>query len=457
MAPNIVFILTDNQSPWTLGCYGNTDIHTPHIDRLAAEGIRFENARCVNPVCSPNRATCLTGLLPSQHGVHNFLGGENPDSQMGPEAYCTISEFANWPAILSKEGYDCGLSGKWHLGDSLHPQLGFRYWFTKPRGHTRHFYGEEAIWQGQVYKEKRYATEVIAEHAEAFLDQDREQPFFLYVGFNGPYGLDQDALQGHRNRHSAYYADKTLSCFPDEPAHPWLVQMREHLNNPVAQRSYAAAVSGVDDAVGRILSKLAERDQARETLVVFTADHGLCGGHNGMWGMGDHARPTHLFETNLKIPLIMRHPGSIPSAATCPTMVANYDLFPSLLAYLGLSKHLPQDRELPGRSFSNALRGRPLEDWGEEITYHEYEGTRALCTREWKLILRHVDGPQELYHLKRDPEERHNLFNEPDRSEIQNGLCQKLKDFFAIFADPNYDLWKEGRSKAGRVLSLQAR
>src|SRR5882762_4820924 len=93
--PNVVFILTDNQGAWTLGCYGNPDIRTPNIDRLAAEGIRFTRALSSNPVCSPTRATFLTGLIPSQHGVHSYLGGEKPDAQMGPDAYCTIREFAS--------------------------------------------------------------------------------------------------------------------------------------------------------------------------------------------------------------------------------------------------------------------------------------------------------------------------------------------------------------------------
>ena len=136
--PNVVFIMTDNQGAWTLGCYGNPDIRTPNIDRLADEGIRFSNAYCVNSVCSPSRATFMTGLIPSQHGVHCYLGGEKPDAQMGPDAYCTIHEFANLPRVMADAGHTCGLSGKWHLGDSLRPQEGFSYWFTRPRGTHHH-------------------------------------------------------------------------------------------------------------------------------------------------------------------------------------------------------------------------------------------------------------------------------------------------------------------------------
>jgi len=181
MKPNIIFIITDNQSPWTLGCYGNDEILTPNIDRLANSGIRFTNALCSNPVCSPNRASCLTGLMPSQHGVHNWLGTEQPDAQIGPNAYCTIEEFANLPSIFATEGYSCGMSGKWHLGDSLNPQIGFKYWFAKPKGHTSTFYNDEAIWQNKVYREKGYYLDAITEHAVDFLQQEQGNPFFFYV------------------------------------------------------------------------------------------------------------------------------------------------------------------------------------------------------------------------------------------------------------------------------------
>ena len=140
--PNLVFILTDNQGAWTLGCYGNPDIRTPHIDQLAGEGIRFTRALSSNPVCSPTRATFLTGLIPSQHGVHSFL---DPKYMMGPEAYNTLREFTSIGEVLRDSGYVCGLSGKWHLGDNLKPQEGFSYWITKPDGHTNEFYTQDVI------------------------------------------------------------------------------------------------------------------------------------------------------------------------------------------------------------------------------------------------------------------------------------------------------------------------
>ena len=450
MLPNIVFIITDNQSPWTLGCYGNKEIRTPNIDRLAQEGIRFTNAFCSNAVCSPNRATCLTGLMPSQHGVHNWLGGEQPDAQVGPHAYCTIREFAALPQILADEGYACGLSGKWHLGDSLHPQLGFGYWFAKPRGHTSTFYNDQAIWQGQIYEEPRYYIDAITEHAVAFLEQARKKPFFLYVGYNGPYGLDQDMRTGHRNRHTAYYADKELRCFPREDAHPWLKQNRDCIKNEVAIRSYAAAVSGVDDGVGRIMEALAHLNVQPNTLVIFTADHGLCAGHHGMWGMGDHSRPRHMFQENLRVPLIFRHPKRIPHGQVFETMTCNYDFLPSVFSYLDLAHRIPSVPELAGRSYAPALVGEEVE-WGEEITFHEYEDTRAVQTRDWKLVRRHPDGPDELYDMLNDPEERENLIERPGCGPAQRSLDARMQSFFERYADPQYDLWHNGVSKAGRL------
>ena len=447
---NIVFIMTDNQGAWTLGCYGNRDIRTPHIDALASGGMRFANAYCVNSVCSPSRATYLTGLLPSQHGIHCYLGNEKPDAQMGPDAYCTIDEFTTLPRTLQEAGYTCGLSGKWHLGDSLHAQQGFDYWFTKPKGHTSTFYDAEAIWQDEVYRESRYSTEAITAHALDFLqERNSSEPFFLFVGYNGPYGLGEHMTEQHRNRHTDYYADKELRCFPREEVHPWLRQNREIINNPVSMRGYAAAVSGVDDGVGEILAALDRRGLSEDTLVIFAADQGLCGGHHGLWGMGDHARPLHAFEEAIHIPLIFRHPGHIEAGSVFAGRTCNYDFFPSLLDYLALE---PTDdgRERPGHSYATALRGDSGE-W-EGTIFHEFENLRMVRDDTWKYVWRYPDGPDELYHMPSDPGERINKAGAADCAAVVEGLRAKIAAFFARYADPAYDVWQGGRSKAGRLV-----
>jgi len=154
---NVVFILTDNHGAWTLGCYGNPDIRTPNIDQLASEGVRFNQAFCNNAVCSPTRATYLTGLMPSQHGVHNFLNAGR--LQIGPEARNTLKDFTSLPEVLKAEGYTCGLVGKWHLGANLEPQEGLEdYWITMPHGGTRTFHDAEVIENGEIRKEPTYLT-----------------------------------------------------------------------------------------------------------------------------------------------------------------------------------------------------------------------------------------------------------------------------------------------------------
>lgn len=450
MKPNVVFIMTDNQGAWTLGCYGNPDIRTPHIDQLAADGMRFTQAYCVNSVCSPSRATFLTGLIPSQHGVHCYLGGERPDAQMGPDAYDTIREFASWPQIMADAGYACGLSGKWHLGDSLHPQEGFGYWFTKPRGHTSTFYNAETIWQGEVYQEPQYLTDAITEHALDFLQQHHEEPFFLYVAYNGPYGLGRHMLQTHENQHTDYYADKELSSFPREPIHPWLLNNRDIINNPVSIRGYAAALSAVDDGVGGIMQALRDYGLEDNTLVIFTADQGLCGGHHGMWGMGDHSRPIHTFEETIHIPLIFRHPGQIPASSCFEGRSCNYDFLPSVLEYLEMGESLPTQPQLPGKSYAPALNGHVVE-W-EGTIFHEFESVRMIRTDQWKYTWRHPQGPDELYDMSSDPGETQNLATDPTQALTIETLRSQLTAFFDRYADPKYDLWRNGTSKAGRLI-----
>ncbi|MBT3604808.1 MAG: sulfatase-like hydrolase/transferase [Candidatus Latescibacteria bacterium] len=450
MPTNVVFIMTDNQGAWSLGCYGNPDIRTPNIDRLASEGMRFSQAYCVNSVCSPSRATYFTGLIPSQHGVHCYLGGEKPDAQMGPGAYSTVAEFDTLSGTLSEAGYKCGLSGKWHLGDSLKPQEGFTYWFNRPKGHTSMFYDDELIWDGEVYTEPRYTTEVITEHALDFLANARQDPFFLYVAYNGPYGLGQSMTSVHKNRHTDFYAGKELASFPREDVHPWLVHNRQIINNQVSIEGYASAVSGVDDGVGDIMDALDEYGLAEDTLVIYASDQGLCGGHHGMWGMGDHSRPLHTFEEAIHIPLIFRHPGGVPSGVVADCRTCNYDFMPSLLNYLGLDAQVP-DRS-PGRNYGSVLRGESV-DWQGTI-YHEFEDTRMVRTDRWKYTWRYPNGPDELYDMENDSGERHNLVDNLDVEEVVSNLRGKIDAFFNRYADPEFDLWKGGRSKAGRAVEF---
>ena len=443
--PNVILIMTDNHGAWTLGCYGNPDIKTPHIDCLAKEGIRFTRAFSSNAVCSPTRATYLTGLIPSQHGVHCYLGSN--EAQMGPNAYSTIEEFRTLPEILAGQGYVCGLTGKWHLGKNMHPQEGFSYWITMPHGHTSTFYNAKVIENGKVRTEPEYLTDLWTKHAVKFIEQNKDRPFFLFLPYNGPYGLGSSLNKPARNRHAAYYADKDLPSFPREATHPWLRNNKQFLNNVNAMRRFACELSAVDDGVGRIMETLKTLGLDEDTLVIFAGDQGWAGGQNGIWGMGDHTRPLHAFDSTMRIPLIFRHRGVIPPGGESDLMVSNYDLLPTVLSYLSLADEIPSEPKLPGRDYSPALRGKDLDMEWENVVFYEFENVRAIRTAKWKYVERHPDGPHELYDLINDPGERFNLYGQPKQTDIQKELRTKLYQFFSRYADPKYDLWHGGKSK----------
>ncbi|MFV1995277.1 MAG: PVC-type heme-binding CxxCH protein, partial [Verrucomicrobiales bacterium] len=455
---NVVFILTDNHGAWTLGCYGNPDIKTPNIDRLAAQGVRFAQAFANNPVCSPTRASYLTGLMPSQHGIHSFLSGGR--WQTGPDARNTLEEFTSLPEILKAEGYRCGLVGKWHLGANESPQEGLDdYWITMPHGGTSTFHGARVIENGETRVEPKYLTDLWTEHALKFIEQSKDNPFFLYLAYNGPYGLSRYQLQSSGNKHEQYYADKPMDSFPRGAIHPWQYSNREYFGNMTSIRRYGEELSAIDDGVGAVMKKLEDSGIAGKTLVIFAADQGWAGGQHGLWGMGDHTRPVNAREYSMQIPMIFRHrakgpqsaPG-IPGGQVSELMVSNYDFLPSVLHYLGLGDKVPGGEgappatRLPGRDFSPVLRGEKIPDW-EDAVYYEYEGLRCVRAGGWKYVERYGDGYDELYNLGLDPGERVNLVGQAEYGDKETELKAKLAAFFAAHAAPKYDLWKGGESQ----------
>lgn len=458
--PNVVLIVTDNHGAWTLGCYGNREIRTPQIDRLAREGTLFENAFACNPVCSPTRATLLTGLMPSQHGVHCFLFGGR--LQIGPEARNTLEEFTSLPEIFRAAGYACGLVGKWHLGDNLNPQEGFDdCWVTMPHGGTSTFYGAEIIEDGRIRREPRYLTDFWTDRAVRFISDmaarnregQQDRPFFLMLSYNGPYALGRLLLEDGRNRHAAYYARQTLSSFPAEPVHPWQFSNRDYIGNPTSIRRVATEVSGVDDGVGRVLATLRDLGLDDSTLVVFVADQGWVGGHGGFFGMGDHTRPVTARDGMMHIPLIFRWPGKIPAGRRSRALVANYDVMPTILSQAGLADRMPARPASPGHDLSaeiDSLRGDV-----HDAVFYEFESLRCVRTREWKYVHRHPNGPHELYWLTEDPDEFENLAGRPEYSKQRALLKKKLKDWFADYSQPQYDLWRGGNSQTRTFVGIE--
>lgn len=447
--PNLVFILTDNHGAWTLGCYGNEDILTPNLDQMAEEGMLFTRALSSNPVCSPTRATFLTGLLPSQHGVHCFL---DQKYMMGPEAYYTLDEFDTLPEILHSEGYTCGMVGKWHLGANLTPQDGFSTWVTMVKGSTRDFYGDPIIENGEVKPAPEYMTDYWTKRGKQFIEEQKgkDKPFFLYLAYNGPYCLSPLLLEPAKNQFAEYYSDKFLPSFPRDTMHPWQFNNKDYHNNIVSIRRVAAEVSAVDDGVGKIMKALKDNGFDENTLVVFAGDQGWMGGQNGFFGMGDHTRPIGAHDLMMQIPFIFRQPGSVVPGKS-DLLVSNIDFYPTVLDHMGFANRIPKKPALPGHSLAPILKGEEVE-WTDEMAY-EFEGTRSFRTDDWKIVLRKFpDGPSELYDMVNDPHERFNLFGQPEHAAIQTEMIAKLEAYFNQWADPQYDIWHGGRSKSRRLV-----
>ncbi len=163
----------------------------------------------------------------------------------------------------------------------------------------------------------------------------------MFLAYNGPYSLGRLLLKDGQNRHAAYYADKPIAVFSASTPHPWQLNNRDYINNPTSIRRVATEVSGVDDGVGTVMQALQAQGSDENTIVVFVADQGWVGGHGGFFGMGDHTRPLTARDGMMRIPTIWRHPDKIAAGNRSDQMIANYDLMPTLLGYLGMSDKMP--------------------------------------------------------------------------------------------------------------------
>jgi arylsulfatase A-like enzyme len=193
----------------------------------------------------------------------------------------------------------------------------------------------------------------------------------------------------------------------------------------------------MDADVGRIVDRIEELGLREDTLIVFTSDNGYSCGHHGFWGKGNGTFPLNMYENSVKVPLIFSHPGRLPEGGTTRALTSGYDFMPTLVAYLGL----PQldNGGLPGCSFLPVLTGESDKGRESVVVYAEYGPTRMLRTREWKYVHRYPYGPNELYDLINDPDERENRADEPEQSGRIRGMRQQLAEWFARYVNPAVD------------------
>ena len=444
--PNVLFILSDDQGPWAAGCYGNKEIRTPNLDRIAATGVRFDRFFVATPVCSPSRATYLTGLIPSQHGIHDWLySGEPrdglPNYNMGPQARQMLADATAYTDVLAANGYHCGISGKWHLGDSLRPQHGFEHWFVHQRGGGP-YNDAPMVRDGKPTTEPGYVTDVITDDALGFLDGHSKsgdaRPFYLSVHYTAPHS----PWKGHPQEIVDSYDDCPFESCPQEPKHPWAGSLTDsNMGNRESLKGYFAAVTAMDLQIGRLLDWLEANGQREKTLVVFVSDNGFSCGQHGFWGKGNGTSPRNMYENSIRVPALFSHPGPLPQGNSTEAMVSAYDFMPTLLEYLGLPLPERHDdgRPRPGRSFLMTLRGEPESGRNEVVIFDEYGPVRMIRTREWKYVYRHPEGPDELYDLVNDADERRNLIDDAGQAQRISELRGRMEEWFARYVEPDRD------------------
>lgn len=430
--PNIVVFLTDDHGAWATGAYGCGSIQTPHIDRLAATGTRFTRAFAATPVCSPSRMTYMTGLLPSQHGVQDWL---TPRDSFGPATRRWLDGHRTWSEVLANAGYTLGMCGKWHMGQDDQAQAGFSWWATVPGGGGP-YRDCEFVHNGVTRRVPGFKTDVQTDFALDFLDRHHKQPFGLLVPFYAPH--TPYTFQPERDRRP--YADAALPCFPDTPAHAWQNKgLAHHHGNRASKQAYSALISGVDHNVGRVLERLEKLKVRRNTVVVFTADQGWNAGHHGVWGKGNGTTPFNMYEESLRVPLIWNDPRGIQAGRSSDAMVSSYDFFDTLLDYAGIQP--PEDARRRGRSYAAFLRGgKPA--WRNRL-FFEYAYVRSVRTENMKYVERADGYPSELFDIEADPAETRNVLADPAYTKQRDALRAELADYFRSSGAPPIDEWRK--------------
>ena len=430
---NLIAILTDDQARWSVSCYGGENLKTPNMDRLAKEGAIFQNAYVNSPVCSPSRMTYFTGLNSTQTKVTDYLSGAQA-KQVGISA-----EMASWPAILQKNGWTTGLVGKWHIGKSersLPKNNGFDYFMGNLGGGWKPKNPRFVDIDGNSKTFDGFSVDVCTDLALDFLTENQKKPFALLVHYREPHAAyvpmpDQDME-----------AMKDLDPkIPDYPGLP-----KEKVKG--LMRDYLTSVRAVDRNVGRILDRVKKLGLEDDTIVVFTSDHGYNLGHHGLRYKGNGywlvegkkgCRP-NMFESSMAVPLMIKWPGVVKPGTTVTPLVSNVDMFSSVLSMLGVEE--PEGVEQEGRDFTPFLRGESVAGWRDTL-FGQYQmlnnardSMRMIRTPEWKLVRHYqVEGKDELYHLKNDPDEAKNLFNNPERQAVQKKLQHRLDEWMKGIGD----------------------
>lgn len=412
--PNIIFVLADDLGYAELGSYGNTFNETPNLDKLAKQGIKFSHAYSAAPVCSPMRGSFMTGQFPARVGITDFLSPKS-ERYLEPEKYVTINE------ALSSAGYHTGLIGKWHLDTDFKENKGgpAKHGFDEVIGTETKYIADgdyffpydknSTFAQGE---ENEFLTDRLAGEAVNFIQRNKEQPFFLYLSHYSVHTrLDapQDLVEKYKKKFDAKYgpgeADK---IFEKNNRH-----QANHLDNPYL----AAMLERIDAGVGSIMAELEKQGIADNTLLIFSSDNG--GANNG----GLRMHKTWLYEGGIREPLVMRWPAQIKAGTTTDVPVSTIDFYPTFVD--AAKGDRPDGHTLDGLSLVPLITAGKAPE-RDELYWHypsetgNWKNRMASAVRkgDYKLLEFYEDGRLELFNLKKDPYEAHNLAKElPEKTQ----------------------------------------
>ncbi len=464
--PNIVFIMSDDHGSWGMHCAGNEELITPNLDRLREKGMLCENFFCTSPVCSPARMSIMTGKMPSAHGVHDWLHKGHLDYEYlapslrelyeknelpwqyhwgkgqltGDKGVSYLESHVSYTDILKDLGYRLGISGKWHMGDSFHPQAGFDDWKTIALGGDNYYY--PIVHKGDCMDmlDHVYITDYITDHALAFMkEQRKEEPFYLSVHYTAPHG----PWEAHHHPKEIYdlYDNCEFTSTPLEAPHKWAGggELTEDYRKQRVQnlRGYFTAITAMDQGIGRILDCLEEMGLEEDTIVMFTSDNGMSMGHHGIFGKGNGTYPMNMYDTAVKVPMLISAPNIVAPGSKTEALLSHYDIFPTITELLGVSEKLPEG--LPGNSMLPVLKGKDGKENRAIVVMDEYGPVRMVRTKEYKYIHRYIGEEHEFFDLIHDPGETINLYGNPDYEVLIEEYKARLESWFRTYSDERFD------------------
>ncbi len=442
--PNIIFILADDLGYTDIACFGSKYYETPNIDRMAAEGVRFTSGYSCGSNCQPARAALMSGQYGPRTGVYTVGGINRFNWQSRPlRPVDNVTELPldkiTLADTLKKAGYATGMFGKWHLGNDPQHHPSQRGFDEAIESSGRHF---NFVTNPKTdYPKGQYLADFLTDRAVDFIERHRDQPFFLYLP--------------HYAVHGPHDAKKELIAkFKDKPP------VGGH-KNP----AYAAMIASVDESVGRVMETLDKLGLAENTLVIFSSDNGGVGGYEraglNKEGITDNAPlkggKGMFYEGGIRVPYVFRWKGKIAASKENTTPIISVDLYPTLAEMAGAE--LPHDYTLDGESYAGLLTGEKSKLDRDAIYWHfpGYLGSGlglwrttpagAVHSGDYKLIEFFEDGRQELYNLKNDIGEEHNLAQEnPEKvKELHAKLATWQKQVGAKMPTTNTDVKSDAK------------